>query len=487
MFSNRTPESLRPVSIGLAFIALGYLSLLLVHRASAQAPIVKDGKPAARADDPKAAALFGEVAKAYKSLASYSDQGQFVIAMTIGGKTQSQTVPLKLTFVRPNKLEFDAGQVRVASDGAQLTTAVMPLKRYTTTVAPQKLGLDTFREGPLGAVLFGGPAGAPMFVLLSLLTAPDPVAAIGQLSGSFQPAPARAASSAAGGAKPESPALMIDLPDGPDLVLRVNTETKLLAGIELKIDPEQLAKSNPAGGNLVIEQFGWTSGVVSTEVAGDRSFAFKPPEGFAKVDSLAGQGGGQDEKTAVSEKVGKPAPDFTLTVLDGPGKTKTITLAELTGKVVLIDFWATWCGPCLIELPEIQKLVEGLAGSKKDVLIVALSQDDHPAEISDVRKLVEKTLSTKKINLAGSTLAQIALDPSNSVGRAFEVEGYPTLVIIDGKGIVQAAHVGFNPNADEPLHKSLAKEIDALLLGKSLAAPSGKAKASAENKPPPGE
>ncbi|MGO9463189.1 MAG: TlpA family protein disulfide reductase [Isosphaeraceae bacterium] len=476
MFSIRTWKLGRLVSIRLALGALVCLPMSLGNRASAQPPVVKNSKTAARADNPQALALFGEVARAYKSLASYSDQGQFVIAMTMAGKEQKQVIPLRLTFVRPNKLDFDAGLVRVASDGAQLTTAVMPLKRYVTTVAPQKLGLDNFREGPLGAVLFGGPAGAPMFVLLSLLTAPDPAASIGQLNGSFQPAPAKPASSPADAAKPENPAFVLDLPDGPDLIFRVHPETKLLAGIELLIDPEQLAKSTPAGAALVIEQIGWTSGPVSTRVAGDRSFAFQPPDGFTKVDSLAGQGGGQEAKTAVSEKLGKPAPDFTLTVLDGPGKTKTITRAELAGKVVLIDFWATWCGPCLMELPEIQKLVESLAGSDKDVLIVALSQDDHPAEISEVRKLVEKTLSTKKINLAGSPIARIALDPSNSVGRAFEVEGYPTLVIIDGKGIVQSAHVGFNPAAAEPLHKSLSREIDAIRAGKrvSLDHPAGK-------------
>ncbi len=118
----------------------------------------------------------------------------------------------------------------------------MPLKRYTTTVAPQKLGLDTFREGPLGAVLFGGPAGAPMFVLLSLLTAPDPAASIGQLNGSLQPAPAKAGSSPGDAAKPESPAFVIDLPDGPDLVLRVNPATKLLAGIELEDRPRAVCQ-----------------------------------------------------------------------------------------------------------------------------------------------------------------------------------------------------------------------------------------------------
>ncbi len=472
MFSNGTPQLGRHVSISLTFGTLLFLSVC-ISKASAQPPAKNTGNPPAKAHDPKAAALFDEVAKAYRSLDSYSDQGQFVIEMTIAGKKQKQVVPLKLTFVRPNKLDFEAGPVRVTSDGAQLTTAVMPLKRYTTIVAPQKIGLDTFREGPLGAVLFGGPSGAPMFILLSLLTAPDPVASIGQLSGTFQRAPANAASEPAGTAKPESHDLMIDLPDGLDLVLRVNPATKLLAGIELKIDPEQLAKSASAAGALAIEQFGWTPGALSTKVAGDRSFAFKPPDGFTKVESLAGQGGGQEEKTAVSEKIGKPAPDFTLTILDGPGKTKTITKAELAGKVVLIDFWATWCGPCLMELPEIQKLALDFAGSKNDVLIVALSQDDHPAEISEVRTLVEKTLSDKQINLAKIPIARIALDPSNSVGRAFEVEGYPTLVIIDGKGIVRSAHVGFNRDAAEPLHKSLAKEIEAIRSGRPAAPPGG--------------
>ena len=82
-----------------------------------------------------------------------------------------------------------------------------------------------------------------------------------------------------------------------------------------------------------------------------------------------------------------------------------------------------------------------------------------------MRKLVEKTLADKKINLTGNPVGRIGLDPSKSVGTAFELEGYPTLVILDGKGIVQSVHVGFNPEAAEPLSKTLAKEIDTLLEG----------------------
>ena len=72
--------------------------------------------------------------------------------MSAEGKVNKQVVPLKLTLVRPDKFDIDTNVVRSTSDGKTLTTTVIPLKRYMAAPAPQKVDIETFREGPLGAV-----------------------------------------------------------------------------------------------------------------------------------------------------------------------------------------------------------------------------------------------------------------------------------------------------------------------------------------------
>ena len=258
--------------------------------------------------------------------------------------------------------------------------------------------------------------------------------------------------------------------------LLIDPETKLLRAIDLTFDPKALADAFPDGHSIKIETFRWSAGPVTTKPAADTAFAFEPPEGFSRIDALvdpdAPVADDGEPKFKIQSLVDKPAPDFTLTLLDGEGKTKTVSRADLAGKVVLIDFWATWCGPCLKELPQIQTLIEGYARDKKDVLVVALSQDNDPKEPAAVRKVIEETLEKQKIVLSVDPVGKVGLDPSNSVGEAFQVEGFPTVVLLDGKGVVRSAHVGYS----EEVGKVLGREIDALLAGKPIGKDKGEPK-----------
>lgn len=410
----------------------------------------------APASDPAARALFDEVVKAYRKLDAYSDHGEFALSMKIDGRSEKQSTPLHFSFARPNKVNLNVGPVRLVSDGKTLVTAVTPFKKFVSSPAPKSLSIETFREGPAGAMLFGGPTTPVMQVLIDLLVGEEPASSIlKELGGTLKLDPDHE----------NRQVLRVERPNADDIRLMIDKATKLLHAIELEVDAKALSET--LGQKVTVEQAGWVAGAISTDAPKAEAFTYDPPKAFTKVesfvDAVAAEGPGQS-KYRVDDLIGKPAPDFTLSVLDDAGKFKLVTKADLAGKVVMIDFWATWCGPCLKELPDVQKLVEGYAKDKKNVVVVALSLDERPSEIRDVRKLVEAKLDQIQIKLTGNSVGMIALDPSGATRDAFQVEVLPTVVILDQKGIVQSTHIGLNPEARE----ILAKDIETLLQGKSL-------------------
>lgn len=145
--------------------------------------------------------------------------------------------------------------------------------------------------------------------------------------------------------------------------------------------------------------------------------------------------------TLQAVEVGQQAPDFTLPGIQG---NETIQLSELRGKVVYLDFWASWCAPCLISLPLYNDLYQRYQSAGLE--IVGVNVDD-PVE-NGQEFLLDTPLDFR-----------IPADPEGNVPELYNVLGMPTSVLIDRDGVVRMVHVGFRQGDLEKIEV----EIKALL------------------------
>jgi peroxiredoxin len=138
---------------------------------------------------------------------------------------------------------------------------------------------------------------------------------------------------------------------------------------------------------------------------------------------------------------GQRAADFTLPALDG-GK---VALAPLRGKVVLLDFWASWCVPCRQELPELERLKGAYAA--KGAVFLTINIDKERANAAQMAGRLKLTLP-------------VGLDPEGKVAEKYELPTMPTAFIVDKGGVVRYVHAGFRGSEDVAKFK---RELDELL------------------------
>lgn len=126
---------------------------------------------------------------------------------------------------------------------------------------------------------------------------------------------------------------------------------------------------------------------------------------------------------AFGVQVGASAPDFVLSDLDG----QEFRLSDLRGNVVLLNFWATWCGPCAVEMP----LLESDYQEYRDQGFIVLAVNDG-----------ESAALVEEFGLEHGLSFPLLLDPGRVVQRLYQVRGYPSSIFVDQQGQIRFVHIG---------------------------------------------
>ncbi len=125
-------------------------------------------------------------------------------------------------------------------------------------------------------------------------------------------------------------------------------------------------------------------------------------------------------------QIGSPAPKFTLRDLNG----RQVSLDQFKGRIVMLDFWATWCGPCRMTMPVLGNLEKEY---RDTMTLLAIN-------LQEPRNVVGDYVQKQNVN------SEVLLDENGSVGEVYGTDSIPMQVLIDKNGIVRHIQVGFSPS-----------------------------------------
>jgi peroxiredoxin/outer membrane lipoprotein-sorting protein len=356
------------------------------------------------------------------------------------GMRQQMSSRFEVAVERPNRFAIRLTQgmmgTTVVSNGEKLYTYMPMMGRYQVDEAPASLeefDTGTSAVGPMAQM------GAGMFLNIfaanepkrELLEIVDSIEYVGVEEVDGQPCHRL---------KLSSEGMNIDAwvtREGRTLPVRVRPDLK---GYMERIKQEMPAEMEQMEIEMAFRFEDWKF----DEPVPDESFRFEPPDDAEKVDSII-------EMSTEGEThplTGEEAPDFELPRLEG----EPVRLSDHEGEhVVILDFWATWCGPCVQAMPVLSEIASDYR--EQGVVLYAVNQRE---SAETIRQFLERE----------DLKVDVLLDKQGEVAEQYEVEGIPQTVIVDQAGRVQAVHVGYGPGAEERLRA----DLDDVLAGKDLAA-----------------
>lgn len=413
----------------------------------------------AAAVTPEAQAVLDRAVKALNELRSYSDETKlsFFLKGTEDGKPmeESQDMTIKFAFQREGNFHMSNMMgTTMYSDGKTITHESGMLRQYIQqpfTPTPDWNALG----GPMGAesLFFHPVAGA---LLSGTIGKAEQIKMFDSLTGvKAEKRDGRDGRVVTG--KGTLPGMPLPFPEKLDISAWFDDATGLLGEVVVDLTPamkRMIAMASMMGDEAKTEiETAKITLAINASVNADipaSTFAYTPGEGFKKVDKFEmtmGDFGDDDSGPSGPEMlVGLPAPAFAGTGVDG----QPLKLEDYKGKVVVLDFWAMWCPPCVRALPIVQKLHEEFAD--KGVVFIGMNNDG-PGDMERLKKF----LDDRKI-----TFRQFP--PDEKVTQSFRIEAFPTMITIGKDGIVQDVTIGFGHNAEVEKRAKLEK----LLKGESL-------------------
>ena len=144
---------------------------------------------------------------------------------------------------------------------------------------------------------------------------------------------------------------------------------------------------------------------------------------------------------SVGTRVGNLAPDFTLQDING----ETVTLSELRGSGVMLNFWTTWCEPCRYEMPFIEDIYKGWTGKPPSVQVLTVN-------------VGESSASVERYIQDGGYTFPVLMDTQQKMATAYVIQYFPTTYFIDSDGVIQSVKMGAAPSK-EAMEEELKKVV----------------------------
>ncbi|HWB07906.1 MAG TPA: thioredoxin-like domain-containing protein [Pirellulales bacterium] len=377
---------------------------------------------------------------AYHEARSYQDSGQVRLHFRKLNDAKQPTVDQEwdysIAFVRPNQIRLHVYQAVVVSDGKKLHGALNLDEvrgQILEVAAPDKLvAQQIFETDPLlGQVLTQGGAAGPPLILPLLLeeAALDPVLEGAEKPTLLPPEQADGEMCYRVEAKRADGRLVFWIDQKSFALRRIDYPTDEFAkGVEEK-------EGRIADLSLTVE---FTGARLNADIEPE-AFKFESPAGARLVEQFM----------VPPPLLGERISEFKFRGLDG----REITRDSLSGKVAVIDFWATWCEPCMQSLPNLQRVAERYGNNEKIVFLAVSVDNDQVTDDAVQQKFTEAKLSLP-----------IARDPDIAARSAFLVESLPTMVIVGANGVVQ----DYENVLDPDLADNLPPKLDKLLSGEDI-------------------